>query len=100
MKRRNDPHRNIPGKSSVFQSEFVAGIEQQQHVGRQVLNASDLLRLAIFKYEDVLNFECWIVMTIRIGCGHGKSDFFREHTHWFLIFSLRRWRGFRFDLRS
>ena len=47
---------------------------------------SELLCNAILEYENVVELECRIVMTVRVECDDRKADFFSKNLDWLLIF--------------
>jgi len=50
-----------------------------------MLNASNLLRLAILKHHDIIDVQRRIVMAIGIRRGDGQPHLFREYADRFLI---------------
>jgi len=72
----------------------AAGIEDKQNVRRDVTHATNLLRLAVFQNQHVIDFECRIVMAVLIHRRDRQTDFLGENTDGLLIF------GFRLDLRG
>jgi len=47
-------------------AHFAARVEQEQHVRWDVSHASYLLGYAILEYEDIVNFQGWVVMPVGI----------------------------------
>ena len=63
-------------------------------------NASELLRNTVFEHKDVVEYERWIVMPVRVESGHRQANFFSEDLYRFLIFFSGSWRRGRGRLRS
>ena len=89
------PHRDIAGQIRVFQSQLVTDIKQEQNIRRQMLDAFDLLLLAVFQHQHVINRERRIIMAIDVSRGDWKADFFREDLDGFLVFASWGGRGRR-----
>src|ERR1700752_5042068 len=78
---------------------LTARIEHEQHVCRNVSEASELLSHTIFEHENVIELERGVVMTVRVECDDWKPDLLGKDLYCFLFFfgSWRRlWRRLRF----
>ena len=64
------------------------GVQNQQNVCRNVAHASDLLRLAVFQHQHIINFQGRIVMTVLIRGGDRQAHLFCENPHRLLTFGF------------
>ena len=60
-----------------------------------MLDAFDLLLLAVFQDQHVINRERRIIMAVSVSRGDWKADFFREYAYGFLVFAFWCGRGRR-----
>jgi hypothetical protein len=71
----------------------AASVEHKQNVRRNVPQTAELLRDAVFEYEDIVEFERRIVMAVGVERDDWQADFFSENSDRLLLFFLdwRRW---------
>ena len=84
----NKSQRNRARNICILQTELIPGIEQQEHVNRQALNAANLLRDAVLKDEHVIYYQGWIIVSILIESYYRQAHLFGEYTNGLLIFGF------------
>src|SRR6266446_2472915 len=86
----NESQGNRARNICIFQTELIAGIEQQENVDRQALNAANLLRHAVLKHEHVIYYQGWIIVSILIESDDGQAHFFSKYANRLLLFGFGR----------